>query len=457
MPRALGAVALLLVSLLPLPVLQDAPEGPRPDILLIVVDDLNDWVGHLGGHPNARTPGIDALAARGIAFTNAHCASPVCNPSRTAMFGGLRPGRTEARIGQGWRETLAGVATLTDHFAAQGYVRLGTGKLFHGSVEDQFDEYHRVRQDSGDLVRPRMYEGYVDLGLDIANSEGFDWHAFRVDDSAMPDHRRVDWAIERLGEERDQPLFLALGFHMPHLPWYVPERYFELHPREGIRLPEVREDDLDDVPPAARELVASDRIHPRVVAAGEWENAIQAYLAACSFVDAEVGRLIDALDRSPRRDRTVVLLTSDHGWHLGEKQHWRKQTLWEDATRVPLIVVPPEYEHAGTLCAKPVDTLSVYATLCDLAGVPTPGHVEGPSLAPLIADPTVEWEHAALTTLRNHHHSLRTERWRYTRYADGSEELYDHEVDPHEFVNLAGDEEMAQVLKGLRRRLMRMK
>ena len=432
-----------------------APRGlEAPDVVLVVIDDLNDWVGHLGGHPDASTPHLDALAERGATFTNAHCAAPVCNPSRTALFSGRRP--AQVPLGQSWRKTLEGLPTLTDHFGAAGYLRWGTGKLYHGDAEGQFDEFHRVRRK--DELFTRSEDNHTGLRLSIANQDGFDWHGFDIEDSAMPDYRRVDWALERLSEPRERPVFLAVGFHLPHLPWYVPQRWLDLHPLEEVRLPEVLEGDQDDLPRAALKLIQSGRgIHRELVRQDQWRSAVRAYLGTCSFVDAQVGRLMEGLEASPRGDHTIVLVTSDHGWHLGEKQHWRKQSLWSDATRVPLIVVPPASRgpFEPFRSGAPVDTLSVYGTLAELAGLGVPEHVDGPSLVPLLDDPAVAWPHVALTTQGGSSHALVTERWRYIRYRGGDEELYDILADPHEFQNLAGDgsEETRAALEQLRGRL----
>ncbi len=449
---------------------QADPGGPgrRPDVLLILLDDVNDWVGHLGGHPAARTPAIDRLARRGVAFTNAHCPSPVCRPSRTAVLSGLRPSTTLGQAKSSWVDMLD-EPTLTAHFSAHGYRTLGAGKIYHGSNALAFDQYHPGQDrflaealeraegvsgvDSGD--GPRKFTG---LETDIGNDDAFDWAAIDAEDSKWRDHDRAGWTVKQLMKDSDEPIFLAVGFRLPHLPWYVPKSYFDLHDRADMVLPEVLAGDKRDLPAEARNLIKTDRVHDRLVEADLWPDAIRAYLASVSFVDAQVGRLLDALDASPRRDRTIVVMASDHGWHLGEKGHWRKATLWEPSTRIPFVVsVPAELGGLrGVSCAKPVDSLSIYATLCELTGLPTPAHVEGPSLVPLLEDPEAPWSHLALTTLRNHDHSVRSERFRYTRYRGGGRELYDLVNDPQEFTNLVEDPEHAGTVRRLDRQLDRM-
>jgi arylsulfatase A-like enzyme len=225
----------------------------------------------------------------------------------------------------------------------------------------------------------------------------------------------------------------------------VPKKYHDLFPLESIELPPNKPDDLGDVPPPGVEMARPSGDHKAIVDSGRWKAAIQAYLAAIAYADMNIGRLLDAFEKGPHRDRTIVVLWGDHGWHLGEKLHWRKFTLWEEATRAPLIWVVPGVTKGGTLCHRTVDFMSLYPTLCDLAGVPCPGHVEGRSIKELLRDPAAPWTTPALTTFGFRNHAVRDERWRYIRYADGSEELYDEETDPYEWTNLAGVEAHAAV------------
>jgi arylsulfatase A-like enzyme len=274
-----------------------------------------------------------------------------------------------------------------------------------------------------------------------------------VPDDAMRDYRNVTWVIEQLQKKRDQPLFLAAGLNKPHIPWNVPRKYYDRFPVESIELPPYREDDLDDIPPAGVMMArifadhpeATESDHERILESGRWKETIQGYLAAIAFMDAQVGRLIDALDQSPMRDNTIVVFWSDHGWHLGEKHHWRKQTLWEEATRVPYFWIAPGVTRPDTVCDRTVDLMSIYPTLMELAGFPIPSHVEGLSIRTLLADPTAEWKHPALTTYLFDNHAVRSDKWRYIRYSDGGEELYDEEKDPNEWVNLAGRKDLASV------------
>jgi arylsulfatase A-like enzyme len=257
-------------------------------------------------------------------------------------------------------------------------------------------------------------------------------------DSQTSDYKSVDYGIAELGRKHDQPFFVAVGLHKPHMPWNVPRKYYDMHPLDQIELPPYREDDLSDLPAGGLEM-AKPNEHKQIVEAGRWKQAVQGYLAAGSFADAQVGRLLDALEKSPERDRTIVVLWGDHGWHLGEKHHWRKFALWEEATRAPFIWIVPGVTSPDTRCDRTVDFMSIYPTLCDLCGIDTPEHVQGQSIRALLVDPKATWEQPAVTTHGRNNHAVRTEGWRYIRYADGGEELYDETNDPYEWTNLASD------------------
>jgi len=233
------------------------------------------------------------------------------------------------------------------------------------------------------------------------------------------------------------------------MPWNVPQKYYDMYPLEKIVLPKVLDTDLDDIPPAGVRMAKPEGDHRAILKSGRWKDAVQGYLAAISYCDAMIGRLLDAFDKSPYRDNTVIVFWCDHGWHLGEKHHWRKFALWEEATRTPLIICAPGVTKPGTVCDRPVELMSLYPTLAELCGLPAPEKNDGVSLRPLLEDPKAKWDQVALTTHGRGNHTVRTERWRYIRYADGSEELYDHDADPHEWKNLAGDDKHAEVKKEL--------
>ncbi len=427
----------------------------RPNVLFIAVDDLNDWTGCLAGHPQAYTPNLDRLAARGVLFTRAYCAAPACNPSRVALMTGIAPYRSGIyHNSQPWRPVMPNVITLAQYFMQHGYKVMGSGKIFHGAYPDprSWEIYwpSKTRTRPSDPLPPmRPLNG-------IPNTAHFDWGPIDADDRAMGDYKVVQWVCDRLMETHDRPFFLACGLFRPHLPWYVPRKYFERFPLDEIELPVVKEDDLADIPPAGVRMARPQRDHARVLKYHQWKNAVQGYLASIYFMDTLLGRLIDTLDRSPHAANTIVVLWSDHGWHLGEKKHWRKFALWEEATRVPLIFVVPDGVAAvpggtkpGGRCERTVSLLDIYPTLVELCGLPPRPGLDGRSLVRLLRNPEAEWARPAITTHGYKKHAVRTERWRYIRYADGSEELYDHSKDPYEWTNLAERPEYARIKEEL--------
>jgi arylsulfatase A-like enzyme len=422
----------------------------KPNVLFIAIDDLNDWIGKLEGHPQTLTPNIDRLADRGVLFGNAHCAAPACNPSRAALMTGVAPHRSGVYVNpQPWKPVLKDRVTLSQHFMLHGYRAMGSGKIYHGGYPDpeSWDEYwpSQTRNRPGD---PTPKEKSVS-GLNMSH---FDWGPVDVGDADMGDTQVVDWVIQQLQKKRDQPLFLACGIFRPHLPWYVPRKYFDQFPVGDIQLPEHRDDDLDDVPAAGVKMANPSRDHAAVLQHNQWHAAVQGYLASISYTDGQVGRLIAALDASPYARNTVVILWTDHGWHLGEKKHWRKFALWEEATRTPLIFVAPKGTPglasgtpAGVRVDKPVSLLDIYPTLVELCGLPPRDGLSGQSLVSLLANSAAPWDRPALTTHGRLNHALRSDRWRYIRYADGSEELYDHRNDPMEYTNLADQKKYESV------------
>lgn len=439
-------IPLLVASSLAMAGLCRAAEPAKPNVLFIAIDDLRDWVGYLGDR-QVKTPNLDKLAQRGVYFTRSYTASPCCNPSRSALLTGLRPS-TSGVYGQShdYRKVgPAGVITLPRYFKDNGYYVAGAGKIFHnGFQSSDWDDYitggdrhggeEEAKSDAGDKAK----EGWDGVG-------GLRFGALDCEDKDMRDYRTVSYILEKLGEPRDKPFFLACGIVKPHMPWSVPKKYYDMYPLDKIELPKVKENDLNDVPPAGIAMANPDEDHAAILESGRWKEAVQAYLATITFCDAMVGRLIEEFDKSPCKDNTIICLWSDHGWHLGEKQHWRKFALWEEATRAPYIWIVPGVTKPGGVCNRPVDFMDIYPTLCDLAGLPVPRHLDGTSIRTLLEKPDSAWDKPAITTWLFNNHTIRTERWRYIRYADGGEELYDHERDPLEWVNLAQNPEWTAV------------
>jgi arylsulfatase A-like enzyme len=435
----LAALALLVFAAARPAVAADAPPaaGKRPNVLFIAVDDLNHWVGYMHRNDQTRTPNIDKLAARGVRFTQSYCAAPVCNPARAALMSGLRPATTGVyENNNDWRTVIPPDKCLTTTFRTGGYKVMGAGKIYHEAYarRSEWDDYlDRPGRDP----QPKGDPGGGGVG-------GIRFAPLDCPDSDLADYRIADWCIDQFGKPQDKPFFLACGLHKPHMPWNVPQKYYDLFPLDSIKLPPVLDGDLDDVPPAGVKMAKPNGDHAKMVESGRWKEAVRAYLAAVAYTDMNVGRVVDALDKSPYRDNTIIVFWGDHGWHLGEKQHWRKFALWEEATRAPLIWVAPGVTKAGGLCERAIDHMTIYPTLTDLCGLPTPSHVDGKSVRSLLTDPAGKWEQPALTTYKFNNHAVRTDGWRYIRYADGGEELYDEAADPLEHANLAGKPESSE-------------
>ncbi|OAI56894.1 iduronate-2-sulfatase [Verrucomicrobiaceae bacterium SCGC AG-212-N21] len=401
----------------------------KPNVLFIAVDDLNHWVGYLGRNKQTITPNLDKLAARGTYFTRSYCAAPVCNPSRAALMSGMRPSTTGVYNNNiDWRKRITADKCLPAQFHNAGYGTFGAGKIYHGGFDrtEEWDDYQKER---GNEPKPKGSDG---VG-------GIKFAPLDCKDEDLSDYGIADYGIEQLARKHEKPFFLCVGFHKPHMPWNVPQKWYDMHPLDKIELPPHREDDLADIPPAGVKMAKPDGDHAAMMKSGRWKEAVQGYLAAISYLDMNVGRLMDALDKSAYKDNTIIVFWGDHGWHLGEKEHWRKFALWEEATRTPFIWVVPGATKPGTVCERTVDYMSIYPTLLDLCSIEKPSHLEGKSIAPLLKDPKAAWDMPALTTHEFNNHGVRSEGWRYIRYANGDEELYDESKDPMEYTNLAKD------------------
>lgn len=419
------------------PAILTAQSRPRPNILFIAIDDLNDWIGSLGGYPGVQTPNLDRLAGQGILFRNTHCAAPLCNPSRTAIMTGRRPSSTgvyQNNQPYSGSKILKDAVTLNAWMRNNGYLTLGCGKIYHGTHGKfadvaGWDDYGLPKGDY-QLFGPKPLAG-------PAAQNHFDWGPTKTGDEAMNDFHVTDWISGHLSKKHAKPLFLACGISKPHLPWYVPKKHFDLYPLDGIQLPIVKEDDLADVPEAGRRMAKPEGDHARVTRSDAWKKGVQAYLASISFADAMVGKVLRALETGPHANDTQVVLWSDHGWHLGEKSHWRKFTLWERSTRSVLMMKAPGVTKAGAKCDRPVSLQDLYPTLLALNGQYVPADLEGTSLVPWIEQPEAPKKNPVLTTFGFGNHAVRDQDWRYIRYQDGTEELYDHRSDPREWTNLA--------------------
>lgn len=433
-----------------------AADARRPNVLFIAIDDQNDWIGALGGHPLAKTPHIDALAARGTVFLNAHCQAPLCNPSRTSLMLGLRPTTTGVYGLAPWFRTLDAWkdrVTLPQHFQGHGYRTLTVGKIHHGPVgtaQQRAREFDVWGQPGGIGARP---ETKLIPPTPMGNHPLMDWGVFPHRDEDKGDYLVASWAIDQIRQmPKDQPFFLATGFFLPHVPCYATQKWFDLYPDDDSVLPQIRDDDRNDTPRFSWYL-HWNLPEPRLKWVREnhqWRNLVRSYLACTSFVDAQVGRLMQALESEGLSENTIVLLWGDHGWHLGEKGITGKNSLWDRGTRVPLIFAGPGIT-AGGRCEKPAELLDIYPTLIELCHLKPRTDLEGLSLVPQLVDDKAQRTRPAITSHNQGNHGIRSENWRYIRYADGTEELYDLKADPHEWTNLALQAQSATILAEHRR------
>ncbi len=409
----------------------------KPSVLFIAVDDLRDWTGYLGEYSYVKTPNPDKLAEAGMVFTNAHCAAPVCSPSRTALLTGISPANTGVyENGDRWEGDLRKHVTLTRYFMDMGYYVAGFGKIYYGEGDLQY--WHRFEYgDYSPAPKNPEYPAAFGNPLDIPDSFTGDW-------------KRVSNAIDILNMDIHSPLFLACGIVRPHRPWDVPSRYFEMYPLDSIQLPQVNDQDQADLPFMGKAIAnrlmvdnygdyRAEWTHQQLVDSGLWKVNIQAYLASISYADEQIGRLLDAWNNSNHSKNGVIVLWGDHGWYLGEKQHWSKRTLWEVGTRTPLLFSFPEKIEEGSICETPVSLLDLFPTLTDLCNLPPRNDLDGISLAPLLFNPDLPWDRPAVTIWGQDNVSVRSLQWRYIHYCDGSKELYDHRIDPNEWNNHAGD------------------
>jgi arylsulfatase A-like enzyme len=433
-----------------------------PNFLFIVADDLNAWIGALGRNPDVKTPNIDRLAKRGTLFVNAYCSAPYCNASRMGVFTGCLPSTTGIYHNEPLWDAIGRRPTFVELLREAGYYTFGAGKVFHG-----FFDYAKAGREGATAAawreienRPFLWDAFVSNTEEPLPSQRplnqlFDFSKF---DFVPPMYHHFDWGplpSERENDTPDsrvavsvcdflksspaRPFFCAAGFYKPHLPWHSPQRFFDMYDVNRISVPLVKQDDLDDVPPIGREWALSPRDHELITSRGQWPQAVQGYLAAISYADELIGRVLDALDEIGLSASTYVVLWGDNGFHLGEKLHWRKFVLWEEATRVPLIIVPPTAQARGRRVYEPVSLIDIFPTLAELGGVTSVPACDAFSLTPFLVHEETRRKAGVITTWGRGNHSLRVGHWRYTRYSDGGEELYDQAADPYEWTNLVGD------------------
>jgi len=407
----------------------------RPNVLLIAVDDLNDWIGVLGGHPQAKTPNIDRLAARGVLFSNAQCQSPVCNPSRASFMTSLYPSTSgvyflspDLKASPVAKKNVL----MPQRYEQEGYQVSGAGKLFHNGG-NQNETY--IPNYGG------QFGGFGPMPKEkITNFPGhplWDWGAYPERDEQMPDYQIASWATKRLAEKQEQPFWMGVGFYRPHVPQFAPQKWFDMYPLESLQLPKTIADDMTDISSYGSDITRLKHVSPShewVIKNDEWKGLVQSYLACVSFVDAQIGRVLTAFDKGAYGDNTYIVLYSDHGFHLGEKERYAKRSLWEDGARVPIIVVGPGVSK-GKVCSKPVQLLDIYPTLLELTNLKADPLHEGRSLVPLLQDVNSDWPYMARTSFGPGNYAIRSENFRFIQYNDGSEEFYSHSKDSNEWYN----------------------
>jgi arylsulfatase A-like enzyme len=436
------AILLLFITFLESARADVTPEN-LPNVLFIIVDDLNDWVEPLGGHPDARTPALNELASRGVVFTAAYCAAPSCGPARTALFTGIRTSTSGVYYNDSVpsdSEAVKRATSFPGFLRKHGYRTLLAGKAYAGLSESKtWDEVFKPTKSApeGQNLASLNYREHIDWGpIDLPREEMQDWET-------------SEWVSRQLQIEHDRPFLLVCGLSAPHMPWYIPRPYFEQFPLKDVHLPVVSPEDRDDLNARAQEIIETDKTFRKIQEANAWKTGVQSYLASIAFLDDCVGHILKSLDSSPHLDNTIVIFVSDQGFQMGEKHHWRKWTLWRDANRIPLIIKVPSVTEGGR-CDSAVNQIDIYPTLVELCSQTQPDWLEGESLVPQLKNPSKAKAGPSITTFLKGEHALRIENWSYIRYADGSEELYDLHKDPHEWNNLATLDSSEKILENLR-------
>jgi len=430
-----------------------ADRHQRPNVLFIAIDDMNDWTTLFNPANPIQTPNLQRLATRGTFFSRGYCNSPACNPSRASVLSGTRPSSNGVYgNASDWRTALKDVPILPQWFKDHGYRTYASGKIFHHHgpafhAYEAFDEALKFPSVTPDMPMPEEnlngYTHWIGRNGEPGNeiSRNFDWGVWPEDSRDHIDNRTVEWAIDKI-KNSPGPFFIATGIFRPHMPFYVPQEYLDMYPLDTLAMPTVQVDDFNDIPAEATAFM--QRPNYRWLSTMEHESkrdpltykkALQGYQASATFADHQVGRLLDALDRSGQEAQTIIVLWADHGYHLGEKQHWEKFALYDKTNHIPYIIVAPGF-RPGQISTRPVSLIDLYPTLVELCGLPAPQHLEGTSLKPLLENPSVAWS-PALMTYEQGNHAIRSDRYRYIRYAGGAEELYDTENDPNEWQNIA--------------------
>lgn len=451
--KRITATLLLMLSMTPVVF------AMKPNVLFIAIDDMNDWTMLFDKDNPIQTPNLIRLAKRGTFFTHAYCVAAACCPSRGAVLSGLRPETTGLYDnGKGdWRAAIDPTQTpfIPQYFARFGYITRGAGKILHGyQSAENCPTFQEFGPGGGNYSKKLEHNlnGYSSENSKLLGRRIYDWGEY--DAPRQPDEDTVDYINGMMTSlPVDHPVFLAAGIRRPHLPFYAPPSTFARYPFDKVRLPPMPKDDLSDVPRLGVRMAHREGFVYQTASRqpddspGSLKKMVQCYQAAADYADEMVGRLLDQLDATGRSKNTIIVLWSDHGYHLGDKESCVKFTLWEKANHVPFIIGAPGITKPGSVCNRSVSLLDIYPTLVELAGLPPKKGLDGVSLVPLLKNPQADWKHPAVMTMGRGNCAVRTERWRYIQYSDGTEELYDQVNDPWDITNLAKNPEYADVVK----------
>jgi arylsulfatase A-like enzyme len=436
-------ITILLLLLSSICFADSAVQQNKPNILFIAIDDMNDWVGYMGGHPQAVTPNLDALAAKGVVFDNATCPAPGCSPSRNALLYGIEPFNSGLYAFYDNEEIHVGLQekyiSLPRFLKENGYGTFGAGKIHHGyrGKEIEWTDYHQPTSHKLNLDVESGYQVNKSFKMSFCpTTNPYDEH---------PDHKVASYGIDVLKQKHDKPFFLAVGIVKPHLPFICPKEFFDLYP-DPVDPPRILENDLADIPWVGKSMAKLSDDN-RFKKDNAWDKVRRAYLACNSWADYNIGRVLDALEESPYADNTIIVLWSDHGYGQGEKRHFRKFALWEETTRVPFIIWDRREKKTpeGRIVKDGVSLINIYKTLAEMTGLDAPAYLDGYSLVPYLKDTSLPLPTPSICSWGRGNYALRDADYRYIRYFDGSEELYSHEKDPDEWTNLADNPEYAAV------------
>ena len=430
----------------------------RPNVLIIAVDDLNDYISILQNHSGIKTPNFDRLAKRSVNFTRAYCAAPLCNPSRVAVCTGMAPHQTGVYLLDDFVSKSApamAAISLEEQFKRHGYNTYLTGKYYHGNPVNWWPE-DRMAAIWNERKAPYSDHGPIlKKGNEVMDKGVYAIGSAPGGIASMPDVAILKNTQGWLAAKHDKPFFIVQGISKPHLSFVVPKQFFDLYPLDSIVLPETSADDCSDLSPTLKSklLIPLDLSQFAKIRATKngWKEVMQAYLASISFCDWVLGQTLDALDASPYANNTIVVLWSDHGYHIGEKEKLHKRALWTQTSRMPFLISVPGIKSAGKNCAAPVSLVDIFPTLNEICGLDqkVPQELSGHSLAQLLTHPDTSWPHVVLTSNNIGNAAVSDARYRYIHYSDGSEELYDHETDPREYHNLAKQPNLKPVIERL--------